>query len=56
MDLELERQRVRNLDWHELIAEHESAGLPTDAVSVALYVLRTTLLSMPAPGHPIGQH
>ena len=55
-DFELECQRIRNLGWRELIAEHESAGLPADAVSVALYVLRTTLLSMPAPGHPIGQH
>ena len=54
MNLELERQRVRNLGWHELIAEHESAGLPADAVSVALYDLRIHLLSLPAPGHTIG--
>ncbi len=50
--LELECQRVRNLGWHELIAEHESAGPPTDAISSALYDLRISLLSMPAPGHP----
>jgi len=52
LKLELERQRVRNLGWHELIAEHESAGQPTDAVSRTLYDLRISLLSMPAPGHP----
>ena len=56
LELELECRRVRNLGWHELIAEHESAGPPTDAVSSALYDLRISLLSMPAPGHPIGQH
>ena len=52
LELELECQRVRNLGWHELIAEHESAGPPTDAISSALYDLRISLLSMPAPGHP----
>ena len=51
-----ERERVRNLSWRELIAEHESAGPPTDDISSALYHLRITLLSMPAPGHTIGQH
>ena len=56
LELELECRRVRNLGWHELIAEHESAGPPTDAVSSALYDLRVSLLSMPAPGHTIGQH
>jgi hypothetical protein len=56
LELELECRRVRNLGWHELIAEHESAGPPTDAISSALYDLRASLLSMPAPGHPIGQH
>ena len=56
LELELECRRVRNLGWHELIAEHESAGPPTDVVSSALYDLRVSLLSMPAPGHPIGQH
>ena len=56
LELELECRRVRNLSWHELIAEHESAGPPTDAISSALYDLRASLLSMPAPGHPIGQH
>ena len=56
LELELECRRVRNLGWHELIAEHESAGPPTDAISSALYDLRVSLLSMPAPGHPIGQH
>jgi len=49
-ELELEVRRVRNLGWHELIAEHESAGPPTDAVSASLYHLRTRLLSLPAPG------
>ena len=53
-ELELQRKRVRNLSWRELITEHESAGPPTDAISDALYHLRTTLLSMPAPGHTIG--
>ena len=52
----LERERVRNLSWRELIAEHESCGPPTDAISGALYDLRSHLLSLPAPGHPIGQH
>ena len=56
LELELECRRVRNLGLHELIAEHESAGPPTDAISSALYDLRVSLLSMPAPGHPIGQH
>ncbi len=56
LNLELERQRVRELGWRELIAEHESAGPPTDAVSSALYDLRVSLLTLPAPGHPIGQH
>ena len=56
LELELECRRVRNLGWHELIAEHESAGPLTDAVSSALYDLRASLLSMPAPGHTIGQH
>ena len=54
LELELECRRVRNLGWHELIAEHESAGPPADAISSALYDLRTTLLSLPAPGHTIG--
>ena len=52
LELELECQRIRNLGWHELIAEHESAGPPTDAVSRTLYHLRSTLLSMAAPGLP----
>ena len=55
LNIMLERERVRNLGWRELIAEHESSGPPTDAISVSLYHLRTTLLSMPAPGHKIGQ-
>ena len=54
VDLHLERQRIHKLGWHELIAEHESTGPPADAVSVALYDLRLSLLSMPAPGHTIG--
>ena len=52
LELELECRRIRNLGWHELIAEHESAGPPTDAISSALDALRISLLSMPAPGHP----
>jgi len=56
LELELECRRVRNLGWHELIAEHESAGPPTDDISSALYHLRISLLTLPAPGHPIGQH
>ena len=31
------------------------ADPPEDETSVALYHLRSTLLSMPAPGHKIGQ-
>ena len=54
LNIELERRRVRNLGWRALMAEHESTGPPTDAISDALYHLRTTLLSMPAPGHTIG--
>jgi hypothetical protein len=50
LELELEYRRIRKLGWHELIAEHESAGPPTDAVSASLYHLRTRLLSLPAPG------
>ena len=52
----LERERVRNLSWRELIAEHEFAGSTTDDISSALYHLRVSLLTLPAPGHPIGQH
>jgi hypothetical protein len=55
-ELELQRKRVRNLSWRELIAEHESAGPPEDDISSALYHLRISLLTLPAPGHPIGQH
>ena len=55
LELELECRRVRNLGWHELMAEHESADPPTDAISSALYQLRDSLLTLPAPGHPIGQ-
>ena len=55
-ELELQRKRVRNLGWRELMAEHESAGPPEDDVSTALYHLRISLLTLPAPGHPIGQH
>ena len=54
LNIELERRRVRKLGWRALMAEHESTGPPTDAISDALYHLRTTLLSMPAPGHTIG--
>ena len=52
----LEHERVRNLSWRELIAEHESTAPPGDNISGSLYDLRISLLSMPAPGHPIGQH
>jgi len=52
LNIMLERERVRNLSWRELIAEHESAGPPTDAISRTLYDLRSTLLSMAAPGLP----
>jgi hypothetical protein len=55
-ELELQRKRVRNLGWRELMAEHESASLPEDDISSALYHLRISLLTLPAPGHPIGQH
>ena len=55
-NIALERERVRNLSWRELIADHESAGPPTDDISSALYHLRDSLLTLPAPGHPIGQH
>ena len=54
-DLELECQRIRNLGWRELMAEHESADPSDNNISGALYHLRTTLLSMPAHGHTIGQ-
>ncbi|MCH2260285.1 MAG: MICOS complex subunit MIC60 [Candidatus Thalassarchaeum betae] len=55
-ELELQRKRVRNLGWRELMAEHESASPPEDDISSALYHLRDSLLTLPAPGHPIGQH
>jgi len=55
-ELELQRKRVRNLGWRELMAEHESASLQEDDISSALYHLRISLLTLPAPGHPIGQH
>ena len=50
----LEHERVRNLSWRELIAEHESTAPPGDNISGSLYDLRISLLSMPAPGHTIG--
>jgi hypothetical protein len=55
-ELELQRKRVRNLGWRQLIAEHESASPLDDDISTALYHLRISLLTLPAPGHPIGQH
>jgi len=55
-ELELQRKRVRNLGWRELMAEHESTSPPEDDISSALYHLRVSLLTLPAPGHPIGQH
>ena len=55
-ELELQRKRVRNLGWRELITEHESASPSDDDISTALYHLRISLLTLPAPGHPIGQH
>ena len=55
LNLHLKRQRILNLGWHELIAEHESTGPPTDTISASLYHLRRCLLSLPAPGHTIGQ-
>jgi hypothetical protein len=54
LNLELERQRILNLGWHELIVEHESTAPPIDAISASLYHLRRRLLSLPAPGHTIG--
>ena len=54
VDLHLERQRIFNLGWRELIAEHESTGSPADAIAASLYHLRRRLLSQPAPGHTIG--
>jgi len=53
-DLHLERQRIFNLGWRELIAEHESTGPTADAIAASLYHLRRRLLSQPAPGHTIG--
>ena len=53
-DFELECQRIRNLGWRELMAEHESAGPSDNNISGALYDLRIHLLSLPAPGHTIG--
>ena len=55
-ELELQRKRVRNLGWRELMAEHESASPPEDDISSALYHLRDSLLTLPVPGHSIGQH
>ena len=54
LDLHLERQRIFNLGWRELIAEHESTGPTADAIAASLYHLRRRLLSQPAPGHTIG--
>ena len=54
LNLNLERQRIFNLGWHELIAEHESTGPPADAIAASLYHLRRRLLSLPAPGNTIG--
>ena len=53
-DLHLERQRIFNLGWRELIAEHESTGPTADAIAASLYHLRRRLLSQPAPGNTIG--
>ena len=54
LNLNLERQRIFNLSWHELIAEHESTAPPADAIAASLYHLRRRLLSLPAPGNTIG--
>jgi hypothetical protein len=40
----LERQRVRKLGWHELIAEHEAAGAPSGPVEEAAHDLRARFL------------
>ena len=55
-ELELERQRISNLGWRELITEHESASPPIDTISRSLYELRISLLNARARASTIGQH
>ena len=40
----LERERVRNLSWSELMAEHEAAGAPSGPVEEAAHDLRARFL------------
>ena len=40
----LERERVRNLSWSELMAEHEAVGTPSGPVEEAAHDLRARLL------------
>jgi len=40
----LERERVRNLSWSELMAEHEAVGAPSGPVEEAAHDLRARLL------------
>ena len=44
LSLGLERRRVRNLGWRELMAEHEAAGAPSGPVEEAAHDLRARFL------------
>ena len=52
---QLERRRLQELGWRELISEHEST-VPDNSLNFGrLYHLREHLLSPPAPGQKIGK-
>ena len=44
LNIMLERERVRNLSWRELMAEHGAAETPSDDIAAATFALRQELL------------
>ena len=44
LNIMLERERLRNLSWRELMAEHGAAEAPSDDIAAAAFALRQELL------------
>ena len=44
LNIMLERERLRNLSWRELMAEHGAAETPSDDIAAAAFALRQELL------------
>ena len=44
LNIMLERERLRNLSWRELMAEHGAAETPSDDIAAATFALRQELL------------